>query len=137
MHTIPAWNDADGGITFCAETEVGIRGAELEKEELLLKRCQIKKYKKLFKDYKPWNISKSIPNRCAYPLLWPLLFAFIPLEMGLELPEPDELEAEAEVEQEPWVLITAACLRPKKYKWNKSNILPVMVQIKEKHYLKM
>lgn len=28
--TMPAWKDADGGITFCAETEVGIRWVELE-----------------------------------------------------------------------------------------------------------
>lgn len=30
---MPAWNDADGGITFCAETEVGIRCAVLRKKE--------------------------------------------------------------------------------------------------------
>lgn len=30
---MPAWNDADGGITFCAETEVGIRWIELQKKE--------------------------------------------------------------------------------------------------------
>lgn len=30
IHTRPAWNDADGGITFWAETEVEIRWAELK-----------------------------------------------------------------------------------------------------------
>lgn len=30
--TMPAWKDAEGATTFCADTEVGIRWAELEKE---------------------------------------------------------------------------------------------------------
>lgn len=29
---MPAWRDAEGAATFCADTEVGIRWAELEKE---------------------------------------------------------------------------------------------------------
>lgn len=29
---MPAWNDADGGTTFWAETEVEIRWAELQNE---------------------------------------------------------------------------------------------------------
>lgn len=30
---MPAWKDADGGITLCAETEVGIRWVGLEEGE--------------------------------------------------------------------------------------------------------
>ncbi len=29
---MPAWKEAEGGTTFCAETEVGIRGVDLENE---------------------------------------------------------------------------------------------------------
>lgn len=29
---MPAWKDAEGATTFCADTEVGIRWAELEQE---------------------------------------------------------------------------------------------------------
>lgn len=54
---------------------------------------------------------KSIRSRGAYLLLWPLLFALTPLETGLEFPEADELEPEAEEEEAPLALITAACLR--------------------------
>lgn len=36
--TKPAWKDADGAITFCAETEVGIRWVELEKQQNQTKR---------------------------------------------------------------------------------------------------
>lgn len=49
--------------------------------------------------------------RRAYPLLCPLVFALTPLETGLECPEEDELEPEAEVEEAPWALIEAACLK--------------------------
>lgn len=38
-----------------------------------------------------------------------LLLALTPLDTGLVFPELDELELEAEVEEAPWVLITAAC----------------------------
>lgn len=30
---MPAWNDAEGGITFCAETEAEVRWVELRKRE--------------------------------------------------------------------------------------------------------
>lgn len=52
--------------------------------------------------------------RRAYPLLCPLVFALTPLETGLECPEEDELEPEAEVEEAPWALIEAACLKQNK-----------------------
>lgn len=58
------------------------------------------------------DILKSIQSRSAYPLLWPLVFALTPLETGLEFPDADELEPEVEVEEAPWALIAAACLRP-------------------------
>lgn len=43
--------------------------------------------------------------------MWPLLFALTPLETGLEFPEADEPEPEAEVEEALWALEVAACLR--------------------------
>lgn len=55
-------------------------------------------------------LSESILGRSAYTLLWPLLLAPTPFETGLDLPEVDELEAEAEVEEAPCDLITAARL---------------------------
>lgn len=81
---MPAWNDAEGGITFWAETEAEIRWAELGKRET----------KKVYKLQSKANyLLESILSISAYPLLWPLLFAPIPFEKGLELPEEDELEA--------------------------------------------
>lgn len=53
----------------------------------------------------------SLQARNTHPVLWGLLFTVTPLETGLGIPEPDELQAEAEVEDAPWDLITAACLR--------------------------
>lgn len=70
---MPAWKDTEGGITLCAETEVGIRGCML--------------------------------------LLLLLLLVLTPFETGLEFQEVDELEPGAELEELPWVLITAACLQ--------------------------
>lgn len=54
----------------------------------------------------------NIQSHGPYPLLWFLVFALTPLETGLEFPEADELELEAEVEVEeaPWALDKAACL---------------------------
>lgn len=50
-------------------------------------------------------------SRTAYLLFWILLFALKPLETGLEFPEADELEPEAEVEEAVFTLIRAACLK--------------------------
>lgn len=33
---MPAWKDADGGTTFCADTEVGSRWGALERERDLM-----------------------------------------------------------------------------------------------------
>lgn len=111
---MPAWKDADGGITLCAETEVGIRWVGLEegeknrtKEEWLIIQIYEMQFKIKHLKIQTWS---------AYPLLWLLLFAVTPLETGLEtgreFPEADE-ELEAEAEEAPWALIAAACLR-----WN-------------------
>lgn len=48
-------------------------------------------------------------SRSAYLLFWTLLFALTPLETGLEFPEADEVEPEAE--EAVFTLIRAACLR--------------------------
>lgn len=73
-------------------------------------------------------------SRSAYLLLWTLLFALTPLETGLEFPEADELEPEAELEEAVLTLIRAACLRQniKSLKHKKHS---VTVQIKQ--YLKV
>lgn len=64
----PAWKDTEGGMTLCAETDVGIRWVVL--------------------------------------LVLLLLLVLTPLDTGLELADEDP---EAEVEEAPWDLMTAAC----------------------------
>lgn len=116
---MPAWKDADGGITLCAETEVGIRWVGLEegeknrtKEEWLIIQIYEMQFKIKHLKIQTWS---------AYPLLWLLLFAVTPLETGLEtgreFPEADE-ELEAEAEEAPWALIAAAFLQ-----WNINSLL--------------
>lgn len=68
---MPAWKDTEGGITLCAETDVGIRWVVL--------------------------------------LVLLLLLVLTPLDTGLEFAAVDDLDPEAEVEEAPWDLTTAAC----------------------------
>lgn len=87
--TMPAWKDADGGTTFCADTEVGSRWGALERENL-----------------SDEPVLHPMCQRNPSDLL--LCALLMPLETGRGFPEDDELDAE---EEEVLALITAACLR--------------------------
>lgn len=89
--TMPAWKDADGGTTFCADNELGSRWGALERER------------------RPSGepAGGGAWQKAASPDL--LLCALLmPLETGRGSPEEEQLEAE---EEEALALITAACLR--------------------------
>lgn len=111
---MPAWKEAEGGITLCADTEVGIRWALLGGKKKKKKRkvkIRIQQNKKI--NFSIWIVEKKKKKKRTDRLFWLLGFALTPLETGREFPEADELEEllEAEVEEALCALITAARLK--------------------------